>query len=237
MKGLVDLSHPAAAQLPRGDTDIVLPVHVLIHRTAGGFIVDTGVPRGESPARGLVRWFVRDIEPVEPLGDILARQPASLAGVLLTHTHLDHVLGLVDVPDSVPIHAGAGDEGPSTFSHRLSFEVFRRGLGERALTTWDFERDGVDLGGVRGIDIVGDGSLFALDAHGHTPGSTAYLARTTGGLVRLTGDGSHTRWGWDRDVTPGTYTADHEANAESLAALRGFVAAHPGTVVYVGHER
>jgi len=235
-KGLIDLDDPRAADVPRGERDIVLPVHVLTHPDHGVFVIDTGVPRGESPARGIVAMFVNDVEPVEPLADILERQDAPLAGVLLTHGHLDHVLGLVDVPSGVPIHAGAGEEEPANFSGRLMFGTFARALGERPLTTWDFEHDGIDVGGVKGIDVLGDGSLYALDAEGHTPGSTAYLARTTEGPVLFTGDCSHTRWGWDHGVTPGTYTVDHEANAESLAALRELVAAHPTTEVYVGHE-
>lgn len=237
LKGLVDLSDPAAAGLENEDHPIVLPVHVLVHPTAGVFVVDTGVPKARSPARGLMAWFGRDIEPVEPLADILARQPAPLAGVLLTHAHMDHVLGLVDVPAGVPIYAGKGEEAPAGFSGHLMFATFRRALGGRPLTVWDFDgTDAVDLDGVRAIDLLGDGSLYALEAAGHTPGSTAYLARTTDGPVLFTGDCSHTRWGWDHGVAPGTYTFDHETNAASLAALRALAERWPGLRVEVGHE-
>lgn len=237
LRGLVDLDDPAAAELEDGAHPIVLPVHVLVHPTAGTFVIDTGVPRAESEARGLVGWFVSDIEPVEPLADIVERQPAPLAGVLLTHTHLDHVLGLPDVPPEVPVYVGSGDEAPSSMDGRLTFPTLRRGLGDRPLTLWDFDGDHVvDLDGVRAIDIVGDGSLYALEASGHTPGSTAYLARTADGPVLFTGDCSHTRWGWDHGVTPGTYTVDQGQNAESLAALRALEQTVPGLRVEVGHE-
>lgn len=236
LKGLVDLDDAKAAELENGDHPIVLPVHVLTHPTAGAFIIDTGVPANESPAEGLAASFIGDIEPVEPLGDILARQEAPLAGVLLTHNHMDHVLGLVDVPEGVPIHAGLGEERPANANGRLMFPTFRRAMNGRPLTVWDFDADGIDLEGTRAIDILGDGSLWALDAKGHTPGSTAYLARTVDGPVLFTGDCSHTRWGWDHGVTPGTYTADHEDNAESLAQLIALAEAHPGMRVEVGHE-
>ena len=94
----------------------------------------------------------------------------------------------------------------------------------------------IEIDGVYAIDIIGDGSLYALRAAGHTPGSTAYLARTTEGPVLFTGDCSHTRWGWDHDVAPGTYTADHKTNTASLSALRKLAAAHPSIAVEVGHE-
>jgi len=236
LEGLVDLDDARAAELSPGEHDIVLPVHVLTHPTAGVFVIDTGVPRADSPARGLIARFAGAIEPVEPLGAILDRQEGPLTSVFLTHAHLDHVLGLVDVPEGVSIHAGRGEEAPANFEGRLTFPTFARALGDRTLTTWNFDASGLDVGGVRAIDVLGDGSLYALDANGHTPGSTAYLARTTEGPALFTGDCSHTRWGWDHGVTPGTYTVDHEANAHSLAALRGLAADHPSMQVFVGHE-
>lgn len=235
LSGLVDLDDPRAAELVDEEHPIVLPVHVLVH-PSGTYVVDTGVPAAESPVRGVMAMFAKDMQPVEPLADIVGRQPEPLAGVLLTHGHLDHVLGLVDVPDA-PVHAGAGEESPANFNGRLMFGTFRRALGDRPLTTWDFDGpDVVDVFGVPAIDVLGDGSLFALDAPGHTPGSTAYLARTVDGPVLLTGDCSHTWWGWEHDVAPGTYTVDHEANVHSLAALRHLAASLPGITVYVGHE-
>ena len=35
-----------------------------------------------------------------------------LAGVLLTHLHLDHLLGLPDVPRGTPLYAGPGETTP-----------------------------------------------------------------------------------------------------------------------------
>ena len=83
--------------------------------------------------------------------------------------------------------------------------------------------------------MIGDGSLWALSMPSHTPGSTFYLARTTDGPVLLTGDTCHTRWGWDHAVTPGTYTADHGVNSESLGQLLALAELAESTTVYVGH--
>ncbi|MCB9668512.1 MAG: MBL fold metallo-hydrolase [Alphaproteobacteria bacterium] len=228
LKGLVDTHDPAAADLdPRAKHPIVLPVHVLEHPTAGVFVVDSGVAR-EVPARGLVRKYLKSVEVEEPLADILAGRP--LAGVLLTHTHLDHVVGLADVPDAV-VYAGPGDERGHGLMGALAFPTFRRGLGDRPLHTWTFAD-----GELAAVDVVGDGSILAISVPGHTEGSTAYLARTTEGPVLFTGDCSHTRWGWDHGVAPGTFTEDHEANARSLAALKAWASTVPGLRVEVGHE-
>jgi len=73
-------------------------------------------------------------------------------------------------------------------------------------------------------------------APGHTAGSTAYLIRSTGGPVLLTGDVSHTRWGWQHGVEPGDFTCDHTGNLESLQQLKALVERHPQIAVRLGHQ-
>jgi glyoxylase-like metal-dependent hydrolase (beta-lactamase superfamily II) len=86
------------------------------------------------------------------------------------------------------------------------------------------------------VDIFGDGSAFAISVPGHTPGSTAYVLRTPNGPVLLTGDTSHTRWGWDHGVEPGSYTADQPTNLKSLQFLKDLVGRHPTMEVRLGHQ-
>ena len=66
------------------------------------------------------------------------------------------------------------------------------------------------------IDVFGDGSVWAIHVPGHSPGSTAYLVRTPRGSKLLVGDASHTRWGWENGVEPGTFSLDGPRSAESL---------------------
>jgi N-acyl homoserine lactone hydrolase len=84
-------------------------------------------------------------------------------------------------------------------------------------------------------DVFGDGSFFAILTPGHTAGHTSYLARTTTGAVLMTGDTSHTRWGWENDVEPGTYLSDRERSRKSLLALRALSERHPKMTVRLGH--
>ena len=244
LKGLVNLNNPeaVAAGLTDGDTPIVLPVHVLRHPDKGVFVVDTGISRGRATGeggdvRGLVKGFLKTLEPVEPLGAILDRQAAPLAGVLVTHMHLDHILGLQDVPGDVPVHIGPGEFEARSLTNWLIRGTYSNLLdGHEALQTWDFEH-AAELAPVGpAIDVLGDGSLWALSTPGHTPGSTAYLALTTEGPMLFTGDTCHTIWGWEHGVEPGTFTEDQPTNAASLGALRALVAAHPEIHVFVGHE-
>jgi N-acyl homoserine lactone hydrolase len=240
LRGLVDLKDPRAAELEGGPHPIVLPVTLLHHPERGLWVVDTGIDGalaadGRGPLRGLVRPFLRQLEPVEPLGEMLSRYDAPLVGVLLTHTHLDHVLGLPDVPEGTRIYAGPGElrgRGVQMAVMRPTYRQLLQGVTLQVLSP----TDAVPLGAFQGWDLLGDGSLWALATPGHTPGSLAFLARTPEGPVLMVGDNSHTLWGWEHGVPPGTYTEDAEGNTVSLDRLRALADAHPTMRVLVGHE-
>lgn len=241
LSGLLDLSDPAAAALADQKVPIVLPVHVLVHPSRGAWVVDTGIDAdlaagGRGPARGLLTLLAGGIEPRASLASIAARQPAPLSGVLVTHLHVDHVLGLADVAPDVPVYIGAGETHARKVSYAFTRRTYNATLrGHAPLQAWDFSGAPV-IDGVPVIDVLGDGSLWALAVPGHTVGSTAFLANTTSGPMLFTGDCSHTLWGWEHGVIPGGFTEDPDGNRRSLAALKRLVAAHPEIRVWVGHE-
>lgn len=246
LSGLLDLSDPQAiaAGLENRDEPIEIDFHAIRHPQFGLFVVDTGVERAERDqpeavhVTGLVRkvMHAEKLRVVEPFGSWLARQPDKLAGVLLTHLHLDHIWGMPDVPARTPTYTGAGEASARKFDH-----LFVQGMtddllaGQEELREWPVAPTAG--GALAAVDVFGDGSLWALATPGHTPGSTAYLARTPQGSILLTGDTCHTAWGWQHGVPPGSFTADREANRRSLAALRELAAQHPAMQVRLGHQR
>jgi N-acyl homoserine lactone hydrolase len=245
--GMINLDHPRAreAGLVDGPEPIEVFFHVVRHPTRGTFIVDTGVEtalrdRPDSAAvRGLVAAFMKreKMKFLEPLGEWIAKQSQPISGVLLTHLHLDHVTGLADVPAGTPVYSGPGETSATAFLHLFVQASTDRALeGKPAINEWAYAADQTGrFSGV--IDIFGDGSVWAIWVPGHTPGSTAYLVRTVNGPVLLTGDASHTRWGWDHDVEPGSFSADASRSAVSFKQLRALVAEHPGIAVRLGHQR
>ena len=245
--GLINLDSPKAkaAHLTDGDEPIQVYFHVIRHPQFGTFLIDTGVERAlrEAPDAAAIRGLVASVMHVEkmgfqmPLGVWLAAHREPIRGVFFTHLHLDHVAGAPDLPKTTPIYGGPGEPTQHAFLNMFTEPSIDRALdGLPPLNEWAFHPD--PDGRFAGIvDVFGDGSFWALWTPGHTAGSTAYLARTPTGPVLFTGDTCHTRWGWDNNVEPGTFTVDHAKNIESLGQLRRLVEEHPSIEVRLGHQR
>jgi len=246
LSGLVNLDHEKAraAGLEDGVEPIQVSFHALRHPERGLYIVDTGVERAlghpdqEAAIRGIVARFMKtDAMKIHTdTATWLERQRDPLSGVFLTHLHMDHVSGLPDVPADVPVYVGPGETKLRSVENLLVGPNLTRTLaGKGPLREWGFAPE---AGGAfeAVLDVFGDGSLWAIHVPGHTPGSTAFLARTPDGPVLLVGDACHTAWGWENGVEPGTFSADQPRSATSLARLRGLAAEHPAIDVRLGHQ-
>lgn len=244
--GLLNLDDPKAkaAGLTGGDEPIHVYFHVLRHPTRGTWWVDSGMEHAvrDDVSKAAVHWPVTAAMNLDKLvvhvapSDWLRDHPEGVKGVLLTHAHLDHLSGVPDLPDDTLLYTGPGEAGA-----RAAMFAFTQGTADRQLQgkppleELAFQPD--PTGRFEGvIDVFGDGSLWALWVPGHTPGSVAYVARTTQGPVLLTGDTCHTRWGWDHEVEPGSFTADQAKNRESLARLERLAKEHPAMAVRLGHQ-
>ncbi len=244
--GLINLDHPAArrAELGDGDEPIEIYFYALHHPEFGDYIVDTGVEAGflAPDSSPYVSRLVKAGMKTEALvvrkttADWLAERSEPLSGVFLTHIHLDHIMGMPDVPESTPIYAGPGETRSRQLLNMFSSGSTDRLLeGKGALREWPFEPDPAKrFAGV--LDVFGDGSLWALHVPGHTPGSTAFVVRTQEGPLLLLGDATHTRWGWENRVEPGTFSSDRERSAVSLKTLVDFAERFPQMEVHPGHQ-
>lgn len=246
-KGLINLAHPTAkaAGIRKGPEPIQIYFHVLRHPTRGTFLVDTGVETAlrDAPKQaalgGAIRGYMKidaTMKFLAPLGEWLKQHPQTIAGVFLTHLHVDHISGMADVPAGTPVYTGPGENAARGSLHAFTRKSTGRALaGKPPLRELQFKPD--PDGRFAGVlDLFGDGSVWALWVPGHTPGSVAFLVRSTRGPVLITGDASHTRWGWDHDVEPGKFSADIPASAVSMQRLRALVREHPEVSVRLGHQ-
>ncbi len=244
LSGLLNLDDPKAraAGLEDRDEPIQIFLHSLHHPSRGVYLIDSGVQadiHGEGSALG---WLVASVAGLDELKvqldtrSWLQRQSAPPSGVLLTHLHLDHVMGLPDIPKGTPLYSGPGEAAQTSFENLFVQGTTDRELeGHAAVSEWQFPASGGE--GIAGVlDVFGDGTLWALHVPGHTAGSTAYVVRSTEGPVLFTGDACHTAWGWQNEVEPGSFSSDRARSKQSLLALRELVQRHPGMAVRLGHQ-
>lgn len=248
LSGLLNLKDPQAAHLQDRQEPISVYAHVLRHPVYGNFLVETGVSAKllQRPDDYGLNWLLQKVmkfhqmQLQKPTADILASLDRPLAGVFLTHLHIDHVSGLPDVAADVPLYVGTHEATATYYQHSATQGAVNALLaGKAPLLEWPFAMrpEPLDKDTFEAVlDIFGDASVFAIYTPGHTAGSTAYLVRSTQGPVLLVGDTSHTQWGWDHGVEPGSYTRDQARNRDNLRKLKALVARHPGMRVRLGHQ-
>lgn len=239
LSGVLNLGHPkvAKARIEDRSEPIELFVYTLEHPVHGVYMIDSGVSEllNEPTRHPLLSKPVVMVMNLDKFESILttsdiARDTGTVHGVFLTHIHLDHILGLTDLARDTPIFIGPGD---ARYKHWQNAVL--RGSTDRLLQTqgllreWDFSESHI-------LDVFDDGTVFAIHSPGHTPGTTAYLVISTDGPQLMIGDATHTRWGWENGVEPGTYSYDIPASVESLAWLRSLADELPALKVHPGHQ-
>ncbi len=243
--GMINLEHPKAiaAGIEAGPEDIELYVYVLRHPEHGDWIIDSGIseefglPDG-SPRLG---WVVRqamnmdELTVVNSTASIIESMDLDLQGVMISHLHMDHIMGVSDAPDDALILTGPSETSTRQLTHAFTQGTTDRLLDKRELSTWQFTEDpDGTYSGV--IDVFGDGSLWAIHSPGHTEGSVAFVALTTDGPQLILGDVTHTAWGWVNGVEPGTFSHDIQASAISLQRLIELAERFPALNVHPGHQ-
>ena len=239
LSGMLDLNHPkaVAAGLVDRDEPIELFVYTLRHPQHGTYLLDSGVSERfiDVENNSDISYVVKKAMNTSSLEALLTTKAlilkyGGIQGVLLSHIHLDHIMGISDIDANVEVYIGPGDTRSTSLEHLATRGTTNRLLENISeLQEWQFGDAGV-------VDVFGDGSLWAISSSGHTPGSTAYLVRSTNGPQLIIGDVTHTRWGWDNQVGPGSYSIDSAAGVISLKRLKDLCINNPNIVVHPGHQ-
>jgi N-acyl homoserine lactone hydrolase len=238
----LDQSNPVTASC-RSPEPLADLVHLVRHPRLGAYLIDSGFAArfADSPPYGnystAMQLFNRILGVRNGQGahqsaaEILRGRHLHPNAVFITHLHPDHTSGVADLPADVDYVFGKQEAG---FLARVA--VGSHFSGKPRLKTLDYA--GVapmpPLGPA--LDLLGDGSLWAISTPGHTPDHTSYLVNGDPPTL-LVGDASHFAWAFERDVAPRAFTSDDRARAiESLTALRRFAARYPQVRVVFGHE-
>jgi N-acyl homoserine lactone hydrolase len=216
----------------------------ILHPTEGLLLIDTGIAENVKQDSGfLVRKLFLDrmtLYPGKTTSGLLRQFDSEISAVFLTHLHVDHIVGLPDIKKSTPIYIGANETSNRHWSHWFYGDTFNNLLRDFGnLQEWSFvtfEESAEDT--AQAIDIFDDGSIWAINVPGHTPGSIAYLVNSTTGPQLITGDAIHTRIGWELRVPQSGLASIslREQEQESSNFLHELVGQNPQIKVHLGHQ-
>lgn len=218
---------------------------LLIRHPRGELLIDAGFGRDIDAhflTTPLSMQLSATYEVEQPVADQLQAagiDPGSLAGVLLTHAHWDHVSGLADLA-GVPVWVSEGERAFVDSGDEAA--VLAREIGLADWRSFDFP-DGPHLGFERSRDWFGDGSVVVVPAAGHTPGSVIVFVHRRGGQsLALIGDTAWQRegveWPVDRPWPIRRLIGeDDESVRDQLRHLHALAAAMPLLRVMPSHDR
>ena len=220
---------------------------VLVKHPNGDLLIDAGFGSGIAAHVHAQPWFAR--APYQVTGTASEQLDASgydrgrLRGVLITHSHWDHVSGLDQL--EVPIWTNAGELQYA--AEARDGKVFRAVSGGHEIHRYEFG-NGPYLGFPSSYDVHGDGSVVVALAGGHTTGSViVFVTLPTGKRYAFIGDVAWQLEGVRQpaerpllmrtlaDVDPGQVREDL-LRVASLAGLMQVVPAHDLTA-YEGIPR
>jgi N-acyl homoserine lactone hydrolase len=232
--------HPLAAQMPEQPHPLRVYAHLVRHPLRGDVLIDSGLDASFAtdrygnlprPARWLIALLLDAPYTQDPGQDLLTqldRLQARPHTVFFTHLHMDHTAGLPALPDTIRLVTGRSEADDSV--QIFGFDHLPAGAPLHEL---DF-RTAPDLPPLGpSLDLLGDGSLWAISTPGHSRGHVSFLVMSDPPTL-LVGDASHFVWAFARGVGPaGT---DERTAQESLDRLRAFAEQFPEVQVWTGHE-
>ena len=238
--GIMNLEHEKAQEIQDREIQIPVNVGIIQHHQSGAYLIDAGLDRSyvhnpHGTNRGL---FVKSYlgkgsqEPGADIASILEQESIPLQGVFLTHLHMDHTAGIVDLPKDIPYVAGENEpySGFRFFMHSGHL------AGIDALYEIDFD-EGIDLPPLgKAVDLFGDGSLWAISSRGHSPGHVIFFVNGIDEQVLYTGDACNDHFQFETGIGPGTYSSDLEGGQEVLDRIILFKERYPQVRLVYGHD-
>jgi len=244
LSGAINLEHPLCSDMSDRELDVPIYAYLLHHEQYGFFLIDTGCASSykENPygpmegflaTRTMVPTSLKENRNIAALLEPYLTTIDKLKGVFLTHMHYDHTSGLPELPEDLLLIAGKGE---ASYQIPLLIEPhhFQK---NRVIQFIDFAKDyALDSPLGKVVDLMGDGSIWAVSTPGHSEGHISYLVNSSDGPVFIAGDASILNLGMELGVGPGTFCINIEKAQKTLDIIRSFIQEYPQIQVWSGHD-
>lgn len=234
-RGTINPLHPLAAEVEAEELEVPILCYWIHHETRGDYLLDAGLDATyyQDPRGGLEGTDVDQFhqEKDQNIVHHLETRGIHLQGVFLSHLHADHAAGQRELPKNIPYVVGKGEF--EDFHPQVHGDFLQ---GVEVLHEIDFfgADDIPPLG--PSVDLLGDGSLWAVLTPGHTRGHSSFLVNGYDGPVFLTMDAAFIRENLDVAVAPSDYTWEVEPAQKTLEKIINFLEMYPQVRVRAGHE-
>jgi N-acyl homoserine lactone hydrolase len=237
---IMNLEHEEAEGIEDEVLEIPVNVGIIQHQELGAYLIDAGLDKSYVHSQhGTIRGLMVESylgkgsqEPNTHIAAILYQEGIRLAGVFLTHLHQDHTAGIVDLPKDIPYVAGKNER-------YVNYRFFMQSdhlAGIDELQEIDFT-GAIDLPPLgKGVDVFGDGSLWAISSSGHSAGHMIFLINGIDEQVLFTGDACNDHYQFETGIGPGYYSSDLEGGQEALERIILFKERHPEVKLVYGHD-
>jgi glyoxylase-like metal-dependent hydrolase (beta-lactamase superfamily II) len=228
---------------------------VLIRHPAGDLLIDTGSSshfneeiRGYPFSTWLkLRSLAGQLTPKIPLPELLRRaseEPARLRWAILSHAHLDHAGGLMDLPP-VPVLLTSEElrfaADPKVQAKGYVIAAHTQKFPPVNAPTLQFAPRPYELFDVS-ADLYSDGSVVVVPLHGHTPGSVGiFVNLAPGRRLFYVGDAVDDERGFEERVGKSLILQDSDNDAaranEIVARLNELHKKLPELAIIPAHGR
>jgi N-acyl homoserine lactone hydrolase len=217
---------------------------VLVQHPKGDLLIDTGFGRDVGEHFQQMPWAFRAITSYERSRSAAEQLDAAkydrtrLRGIILTHTHWDHVSGIPEFPNT-PVWVTP--EERRFIENGGSLTAVIRNVPNVVYHEVPFN-SGSYLGFEKSHDVYGDGSVVIVPAPGHTPGSViVFLALPNKNRYAMVGDLCWQREGvFEREERPWLQRTFGDQNPalvrEGLLRMAAVVKRFPEMTLVPAHE-
>jgi glyoxylase-like metal-dependent hydrolase (beta-lactamase superfamily II) len=233
--GTINPEHPWALEVEKEELEVPILCYWIHHETKGDYLLDAGldVSYNKDPQGGLEGTGVDlfHLEKNQNIAHHIDAKGINLEGVFFSHLHADHAAGQRDLPNNIPYMVAKGEY------EDYNLEIhgdFLEGLEILYEIDFSSTEEMPPLG--PSVDLLGDGSLWAVSTPGHTRGHMSFVVNGHDGPIFLTMDAAFIRANLEVGVAPSDYTWDVELAQETLENILKFLEEYPQIRVQVGHE-